>query len=59
MSSVTRFQPIEGSGRGVDRTLELCEAIKDACYRIGEGMPVAAVVGCLEIAKAEIMQEAV
>lgn len=55
--SVTEFSKIEGAGRGLDRTLELCEAIKEVCYRIGNEMPVAAVIGCIEIAKIEIISE--
>lgn len=47
----------EGKGRTLDRTAELCEAIKNVCYEVGEGMPLAAVIGCLDIAKMEIVRD--
>lgn len=48
---------IEGKGREYDRSAELVEAIKEAVYETAQGMSVAAVIGCLEIAKLEIIQE--
>jgi hypothetical protein len=56
--SVIKLQSIEGKGTPVDRSVDLCEAIKAACYEVGDGMALATVIGCLEIAKLEIMQEA-
>ncbi len=55
--SVVNFTAHEGKGNTLDRSEELCEAIKAACYSVGEGMPVSMVIGCLEIAKAEILRE--
>lgn len=55
--SVVKLTAVEGKGTTLDRSEELCEAIKRACYDTGEGMPVSMVIGCLEIAKAEIMRE--
>lgn len=48
---------IEGKGREYDRSAELVEAIMEAVYEKAQGMSVAAVVGCLEIAKLEIITE--
>lgn len=48
---------ITTSGRPLDRAEELTEALKDAVYRFGEGLPIATVIGCLEIAKIEILQD--
>lgn len=48
-----------GKGRATDRTAELCEALIDLCYEIGEGMPIASIIGCLELAKAGIIGESV
>ena len=55
--SVVNLTPIKGKGTMLDRSEELCEAIKRACYEVGDGMPVSMVIGCLEIAKTEIIQE--
>jgi len=55
--SVVKFTAHEGKGNTLDRSEELCEAIKAACYEAGDGMPISMVIGCLEIAKAEILQE--
>ena len=55
--SVVKFTAHDGKGNTLDRSEELCESIKAACYAVGEGMPVSMVIGCLEIAKAEIMRE--
>ena len=40
-----------------DRAEELCEAIKAAIYDNAEGMSLAAVIGCIEVAKLEIMED--
>ena len=45
-----------GKGSTQDRAAELCEAIKALCYKMGDGMSLAAVIGVLEIAKLEIMK---
>jgi hypothetical protein len=55
--SVVRFTAVEGKGNDLDRSVLITEAIKQACYEHGEGMALAFVLGCLEIAKAEIMEE--
>ena len=55
--SVVSLTAVEGKGTSLDRSMELTEAIKEAVYRIGDGLPVALVVGCMEIAKAEILLE--
>jgi hypothetical protein len=51
------MQVIEGKGREYDRSAELVEAIMAAVYEKAQGMSVAAFVGCLEIAKLEIISE--
>lgn len=56
--SLHPLKPIDGSGRALDRSEELCDAIKEVCYQVGNGMPLSTVIGVLEIAKAEILQEA-
>lgn len=56
--TVHKLTIVEGKGTIPDRSEELCQAIKDAVYEIGDGMPIAAVIGCLEIAKLEIMRDA-
>lgn len=55
--TVQKLVLIEGQGKVLDRAEALCEAIKATCYGVGEGMPLAAVIGCLEIAKAEILED--
>ena len=55
--SLIKFTAVEGKGTTLDRSEELCEAIKEVCYRIGDGVPLAIVIGCLEIAKTEILNE--
>lgn len=47
---------IIGSGRTVDRTTELVEAIIAACLNVGDGLPFVAVLGCIDVAKDHIMQ---
>lgn len=48
---------IPGAGPTEDRADALCEAIKGVIYEHGAGMALAAVIGVLEIAKSEILQE--
>jgi hypothetical protein len=55
--SVTEFRKIEGKGTGVDRAAEICEAIKETCYRLGDGAPVSLIIGALEIAKYDILKD--
>jgi hypothetical protein len=54
--SIVKFTAVEGKGTSLDRSEELCDAIKEVCYRLGEGAPVTMVIGCLEIAKIEILE---
>lgn len=56
--SVVKLTAVDGKGTSLDRSEELCEAIKAAIYEIGGGMPISTVIGCLEIAKLEIMRDA-
>jgi len=55
--TVVTLKPIEGSGNDIDRSVQITKAIKRACYENGEGMALAFVLGCLEIAKSEIMED--
>jgi hypothetical protein len=55
--SVFKLTKVEGNGNTLDRAVQITEAIKDACYKHGEGMAVAFIIGCLEIAKAEILED--
>ena len=48
---------IEGSGREYERSGDLVDAIMQAVYDNAQGMSVAAVIGCLELAKLEILRE--
>ena len=52
-----QMKKIEGGKRDTDRADDLCRAIKAAIYDNAEGMSLAAVIGCLEIAKFEIMED--
>jgi hypothetical protein len=54
---VTRLTAIDGKGSDLDRSVQITEAIKRACYENGEGLALAFVIGCLEIAKVEIMED--
>ena len=54
--SVVNLTAVEGRGTSLDRTLELCEAIKAVIYDIGEGLPVGMVIGALAIAKYDILK---
>lgn len=56
--SVVSLTPVNGKGNTLDRSEELCEAIKRAVYEVGDGLPISMVIGCLEIAKMEILQGA-
>ena len=55
--SVVKFTAHEGRGNNLDRSVQITEAIKRACYENGEGLALAFVLGCLEIAKVEILEE--
>jgi hypothetical protein len=55
--SIVRLTPIEGRGTDLDRSVQITNAIKQACYENGDGLALAFVIGCLEIAKAEILEE--
>ena len=48
---------IKGSGNSLDRAEEVINAIKDAVYETADGMSLAAVIGCIEIAKVEILKD--
>jgi hypothetical protein len=48
---------IEGKGRTEDRSLVLLEAIVAAVNEAGKGLSVAAVIGCLDLAKDVIKAE--
>ena len=52
-----KLAKIDGSGRALDRTEAMAEAIKDAIYEHGEGMPLASIIGVLEIVKIEVMND--
>lgn len=56
--SVAKLVAVEGSGNSLDRSQQITEAIKQACYDHGDGAPLSLVIGCLEIAKMELMDEA-
>jgi hypothetical protein len=56
--TVHKLTTVEGKGTSLDRSEELCQAIKDAVYEVGEGLPISTVIGCLEIAKLEIWRDA-
>ena len=55
--SVVKFTAHEGKRNDLDRSAQITEAIKRACYENGEGLALAFVLGCLEIAKVEILEE--
>lgn len=55
--SVVKFAKIDGGGTGIDRSAAITEAIKRACYENAEGLPLAFVLGCIEIAKADILKD--
>lgn len=48
----------EGDGKSANQdALELCEAIKDAVYQYDGKMPLCTVIGVLEVAKLEIIED--
>lgn len=49
---------ITGGKSTPDRAGELAEAVKDLIYDRGEGLSLAAIIGCLEIVKAELLAAA-
>ena len=49
---------IVGGQSAPDRAGELVEAIKDLVYDQADGLSLALVIGCLEIAKSELLAEA-
>jgi hypothetical protein len=55
--TVVTFKPIAGEGSTVDRSVELVDAIKAACYDIADGVALSVIIGCLEIAKLEMIEE--
>ena len=56
-AKMTHLRTIQGQGATQDRAGALAQSIKDLCYKDGLGMSVAAIVGCLEIVKLEILGE--
>lgn len=54
---MTDIKTLTGAGRPLDRTLELRNAVTETIYRVGDGMPVASILGVLEIVKHEIIAE--
>lgn len=56
--TVAKLVAVQGGGSGVDRSQAITEAIKQACYDHGDGAPISLVIGCLEIAKMELLDEA-
>jgi hypothetical protein len=57
MTQIIGFKVMEGGGAVLDRAEQLSDAIKSACYENAEGLPLALVLGVLEIVKAEILEE--
>ena len=55
---MTGIVAFKGSGNSVDRATDLTQAIKTLIYDEAEGLSMALVIGCIEIAKAEILEEA-
>ena len=55
--TVVKFAQVVGGGTGIDRSVTITEAIKRACYENAEGLPLAFVLGCIEIAKADILKD--
>jgi len=55
--SVVKLVAHDGGGNVLDHSVRITEAIKRACYENGEGLALAFVLGCLEIAKTEIIEE--
>ena len=55
--TVVKFAQVEGGGNGIDRSAVIIDAIKQACYDNCAGLPLALVMGCIEIAKADILKD--
>ena len=55
---MTALRTIIGGAPTPERAGELAAEIKAVCYEIGKGLSLAAVIGCLEIVKLEILREA-
>ena len=55
---MTALRTIKGGAPTPERAGELAAAIKALCYDVGDGLSVAAVIGCLEIVKMEILRDA-
>ena len=55
---MTALRTITGGAPTPERAAELAAAIKAVCYDVGNGLSMAAVIGCLEIVKLEILREA-
>lgn len=55
--NVVSLTPVEGEGRDTDRTGKLVDAIVEAVYDNAEGMPVATVLGCIDLAKMDILRD--
>lgn len=53
-----QLKPISGAGNHKDRAAELAREICDLVLERGEGMTFAAVIGCLEIVKMQMFEEA-
>ena len=55
---VSNIVAIQGSGTTVDRASALLEEIKDVCYTAaGDGISLAVVLGVLQIAGHDLLQE--
>ncbi len=57
MTNITPIK-ITGDGRTLDRTVDLLDAIIDACWTTGKDMPIATILGCLDLAKDSIKEAA-
>jgi len=55
---MTALRTIKGGAPTPERAGELAAAIKALCYELGDGLSLAAVIGCLEITKLEILRAA-
>lgn len=55
---MTALRTIKGGAPTTERAGELAAAIKALCYELGDGLSLAAVIGCLEITKLEILRAA-
>ena len=57
VADVIELHTIEGGKRPLDASVDLVEAIKDAIYEHGVGLPLTTILGALEIAKLEILRD--